>query len=233
MSPQNVVTIEPSVSLEQALSSASSGLPRVAVELGAETVAVLLLSGGRAEISYFWSEAGDEAPGASFSEAMDLDTIRPHSGAIPAHSPLAQLLRRSISQRSRSFLLFPWQIGNQVIAVLFGFALLEPRYRQVPDAVRERLDLIGLATWSVLEIARLRTELKTVTNRLAGRKLVERAKSVLQIDQGITEERAYERLRRLSRQRRITLAALAEEVVRGHGGRDSSRLSATAPEIAP
>jgi hypothetical protein len=233
MAFQNVVTVEHPVSLNQALGSASSGLPRVAVELGAEAVVVLLLSSGRIEISYFWSEAGDKAPGSPFTEAMDLETLRTHSGAVSAHTPFAQLLRRWISQRSRSFLLVPWQVRDQVVAVVFGFASLEPRYHQVPDAVRERLDLIGLATWSVQEIARLRAELKTVTSRLAGRKLVERAKSVLQIDQGITEERAYEYLRRLSRQRRITLAALAEEVVRGHGGRDLSRLSATELEIAP
>jgi hypothetical protein len=233
MAFQNVVTIEHPVSLEQALGSASAGLPRVAVELGAEVVAVLLRSSGRVEISYFWSEAGDEVPNSPFTEAMDLETIRAHSGAVSAHSPLAQLLRRWISQRSKSFLLVPWQVRNQVVAVVFGFASLEPRYHQVPDAVRERLDLIGLATWSVQEIARLRTELKTVTSRLAGRKLVERAKSVLQVDQGITEERAYEYLRRLSRQRRITLAALAEEVVRERGGRDPSRLSAMDPGNAP
>ena len=47
------------------------------------------------------------------------------------------------------------------------------------------------------------------------RKLVEQAKGLLQVNQGITEAAAYEHLRRLSRQRRITLTALAEEVVRG------------------
>jgi AmiR/NasT family two-component response regulator len=85
---------------------------------------------------------------------------------------------------------------------------------------------VGLATWSVKEIAMLRTELKAVTTRLAGRKLVERAKGVLQSDQGMSEERAYEYLRRLSRQRRITLTALAEEVIRNRAGREQAELSA-------
>jgi hypothetical protein len=231
MAFQNILEIEHPVSLEQALCSASSALPRVAVELGAEVVAVLLLSRGRVEISYFWSEAGREALSLSLPEGVDLETILAHSGAIPAHSPFAQVLRQSIS-RSKSFRLFPWQVRNQVVAVVFGFASSEPPYQQVPDAVRERLNLIGLATWSVQEITRLRTELKTVTSRLAGRKLVERAKSVLQVSQSMTEEQAYEYLRRLSRQRRITLVALAEEVVRERGERDTSRLSGTEPRIA-
>jgi hypothetical protein len=53
--------------------------------------------------------------------------------------------------------------------------------------------------------------------------LVERAKGVLQIDQGITEEGAYEHLRKLSRKRRITLAEMAEEVVREGTGRNGDK----------
>ena len=103
---------------------------------------------------------------------------------------------------------------QRVVTVVFCFALPVPPRTEPSEAVTEKLRLVGLATWSVKEIAGLRSQLKTVTSRLAGRKLVERAKGVLQIDQGITEEGAYEHLRKLSRKRRITLAEMAEEVVR-------------------
>ena len=208
--------------LEQALDNASCGLNRAATELGAESVAVLLAVGPRVEVTYFWSRAGDPAPSQGLQNAAqnDLESIKTKLGLVEAGSPLAQLLREWISPNSQSFLLFPWQVQRRSISVVFCFTAATPPQRDLPDLIRERLDLIGLATWSVKEIARLRSELKIVTSRLAGRKLVERAKSAVQVDQGITEERAYDYLRQLSRRRRITLVALAEEVLRGRSERE-------------
>jgi ANTAR domain len=213
--------------LEQALDNASCGLNRAAAELGAESVAVLLAVGSRVEVTYFWSSGGDPAPSQGLQNAAqnDLELVKTKLGLVESGSPLAQLLREWISPNSRSFLLFPWQVQRRSISVVFCFKASTPPQRDLPDLIRERLDLIGLATWSVKEIARLRTELKIVTSRLAGRKLVERAKSAVQVDQGITEERAYDYLRQLSRRRRITLVALAEEVLRGRGERGEREIA--------
>jgi hypothetical protein len=220
--------------LENALASASSGLKRVSIEVGAEAVAVLLTSGSQIEVTYSWSALGHRPPTQRLSRAAQdsVEPVRTASGLVDERSPLAQPLRELISPDSRSFLLFPWQIQRTAVTIVFGFANATHRYRPLPDAIREKLDLIGLATWSVKEIARLRSELRTVTSRLAGRKLVERAKVVLNVDQGMSEERAYEYLRRLSRQRRITLVALAEEVVRERGSRDSSQFCASEPGVS-
>jgi hypothetical protein len=230
----SVEVINPASSLDWALENASSSLNRAAMELGAGAVAVLLTAGPRVDVTYFWSARGDGSPLPRFSNAAQasFETLKAKSGFAEAGSPLAQVLREQISLDASSFLLFPWQIRQTAVIVVFCFAVPHPRYRDVPDSVKEKLDLIGLATWSVKEVVRLQMELRTVASRLAGRKLVERAKGVLQIDQGFTEERAYEYLRRLSRQRRITLAELAEEVVRERGGRHSSQLSATGSELA-
>jgi hypothetical protein len=141
-------------------------------------------------------------------------------------NPLAQILREIISPHSESFLLFPWQVRQKVVTVIFSFAAPVPAYQRVPDRIAESLDLVGLATWSVKEIVRLHTELKTVNSRLAGRKLVERAKGVLQAEQGLTEERAYEYMRGVSRKRRITLTQLAEEVLKGRAANVPIRFSA-------
>ena len=91
----------------------------------------------------------------------------------------------------------------------------------------ENLRLLGWTDWSAREIVRLRGELKTASERLAGRKLVERAKSALQADLSINEDSAYQYLRSLSRRRRITLAALSAEIVSGRGGLDPSVLAET------
>jgi AmiR/NasT family two-component response regulator len=97
----------------------------------------------------------------------------------------------------------------------------------------ESLNILGLATWSVKEIARLQEELKTANGRLAGRKLVERAKGVLQIERGFSEQQAYEYLRVVSRRRRIALAESAEEVLRAHAHNGSVESGPVIPTSQP
>jgi hypothetical protein len=210
--------------LERALDEASSGLPGAAAELGAEAVAVLFCAGSQIEVTYSWSGRADCVPEHPLSSAGAgrFDALKTTVGPVEAGSPLALVLRELIARQSQSFLLFPWRMQQRVVTVVFCFASPSPPYNRAPDVITEKVRLIGLATWSVKEIAGLRSQLKTVTGRLAGRKLVERAKGVLQVEQGITEAGAYELLRRLSRKRRITLTALAEEVIRECRGRNNS-----------
>jgi AmiR/NasT family two-component response regulator len=108
---------------------------------------------------------------------------------------------------------------------VIGFRESLPPIEHVPDALVENL-------WSAYEIARLRGELKTVSERLASRKLVEQAKSTLQAAQSISEERAYEYLRSVSRKRRITLAALSAEILGERGLRSTAELTGRMPESA-
>jgi hypothetical protein len=215
--------VELASTLEGALDHASSGLSRAAVDLSAVAVAVLWAEGSQLEITYFWSRSGSGAPSQrivdpqqDFSRAVWRQT-----GPLDAGSPLAQLLRDAISPESESFLLYHWRVRRRVVTVVFGFTAAEPAHDRVPVRVVENLNLIGLATWSVKEIARLQAELKTVNGRLAGRKLVERAKSVLQIEREFSEQQAYEYLRGVSRRRRITLAESAEEVLRAPAHNDA------------
>jgi hypothetical protein len=201
--------------LERALNSASSGLNSAATELGAEAVAVLLVAGSQVDITYFWSRYGHAVPDRQFegSQRNDHRAVSFRSGLAEAGSSSAEFLREAISPNSKSFLLFPWQIRQRLVNVVFCFPTTPP-YHEVTDAVKDSLNLVGLATWSVKEVARLNTELQTVNSRLAGRKLVERAKGMLQAERGFSEEEAYGYLRGESRKRRIGLAAVAEEVVK-------------------
>jgi hypothetical protein len=132
------------------------------------------------------------------------------TGALPALSPD---LKRVLSERSQSFVVLPAQANGAIFGVL-GFIEPDPPFADAPDEIVEKLNLIGWASWSVAEMARLRGELRTVNERLAGRKLVERAKSALQAERSISEEQAYAYLRRLSRKRRISLAQISSEIVR-------------------
>jgi hypothetical protein len=200
--------------LVQALHGACANLNRTAIELGAVSGAVLL----RAKIAHFWSVSGDAAPRRQFSGGRI-----PEGGAIDAGSASAKFLREAVSRNAQSFLVHCWH--ERTAAIVLGFADREPPLRRLPEGVAASLNLVALAFWSADEIARLRAELKAANERLASRKLVERAKGVLQVEQGISEESAYSYLRSESRRRRVTLSRVAEEVVRMHGGVDRSQIS--------
>lgn len=203
------------------IASASSGLSRAAHGLGAEFIAVLEAAGCRVRVTCFWSRLPHQAPERRFLESRRLLTDALTEGVVKpsgSASALAELLRDSISEQSQSFLLFPLPGGENLSAGVIGFAAPNAPVSQVPDAVVENLNLLGWAASSADEIARLRVELKNVNERLAGRKLVERAKSALQAEQSITEEQAYEYLRSVSRKRRITLTALSAEILGARAG---------------
>jgi signal transduction protein with GAF and PtsI domain len=72
---------------------------------------------------------------------------------------------------------------------------------------------MGYLVGSEIELARLDDELGQLQNQLETRKLVERAKGLLQRDIGLTEEEAYLTLQRQARQRRLTMKQVAEAIV--------------------
>jgi uroporphyrinogen-III synthase len=72
---------------------------------------------------------------------------------------------------------------------------------------------MGYLVGSEIELARLDEELGQLQDQLETRKLVERAKGLLQRDVGLTEEEAYLTLQRQARQRRLTMKQVAEAIV--------------------
>jgi len=80
------------------------------------------------------------------------------------------------------------------------------------------------------EVAQLREKLRSareenllLEKRLAERKLVERAKGLLQTHYGWTEESAYYHLRRTSRQQRTPMAAIAQRIIDVIAAREMER----------
>lgn len=214
MGSQSVELVD-SMSTRESESVTSLGLDRAAEQLGAVAVAVLLTEGARTELTHFWSQGGTihKHRGADAQQNL-ARALQSLTGPIDAGDPLAQFLRDWISGEARSFLPFHCRIQGHLVTTLFGFSESVVPHHGFPEVVTERLRLVGVAAWSFREIARLKTNLKIVNSRLASRKLVERAKGVLQTERGLSEEQAYEHLRRTSRKRRIPLTELAEEVLR-------------------
>ena len=72
---------------------------------------------------------------------------------------------------------------------------------------------IGFLVGAEIELARLESENTELSERLETRKLVERAKGILQRDLGISEEDAYLAIQRQSRHRRRPKRDVAEAIL--------------------
>lgn len=81
------------------------------------------------------------------------------------------------------------------------------------DLQRRLLATLGILVGAEIERARLETENYELVHRLESRKIVDRAKGVLQQDLGISESEAYKRLQAESRQRRRSMREIAEAIL--------------------
>jgi uroporphyrinogen-III synthase len=75
------------------------------------------------------------------------------------------------------------------------------------------ISTIGFLVGAEIESARLEGEISELSTQLATRKIVERAKGILQRDLGLSEEDAYLAIQRQSRQKRKPMKAVAEAIV--------------------
>ena len=87
-------------------------------------------------------------------------------------------------------------------------------YHHTPNEVR-LLSMIGFLVGAEIERARLETENAALSGRLETRKVVDRAKGILQRDLSVTEDEAYRRMQRESRQRRKSMREIAEAILLG------------------
>jgi uroporphyrinogen-III synthase len=77
------------------------------------------------------------------------------------------------------------------------------------------ISTIGFLVGAEIETARLEFENTQLSERLETRKILDRAKGILQRDLGLTEEEAYLTIQRQSRQRRKSKKEIAEAIILG------------------
>jgi uroporphyrinogen-III synthase len=75
------------------------------------------------------------------------------------------------------------------------------------------LSTVGSLAGAEIELARLETEKLDLSQQLETRKVVERAKGILQRDLNLSEEQAYLSIQRQSRQKRKTMREIAEAII--------------------
>ncbi len=86
-------------------------------------------------------------------------------------------------------------------------------YLVKPFSINDLIPAIELAVSRFTEITALEREVASLADRLETRKLIERAKGVLQTKQGMTEPAAFKWIQRAAMDRRTTMRRVAEVVL--------------------
>jgi signal transduction protein with GAF and PtsI domain len=126
--------------------------------------------------------------------------------------PRFQVFNELPEDRYEAFLSVPVLSRGRLVAVI------NVQHRQPHEHTRREIQVIstiGFLVGAEIETARLETENSALSEQLASRKVVDRAKGILQRDLGITEEEAYLTIQRQSRQRRRTKKEIAEAIIIG------------------
>jgi signal transduction protein with GAF and PtsI domain len=119
-----------------------------------------------------------------------------------------------------AFLSVPILCRGRVVGVI------NVQHRESHTYTRRQIHLIstiGFLVGAEIEMARLEFENSQLADQLETRKVVERAKGILQRDLAMNEEQAYLALQRQSRQKRKSLKEIAEAIVLGEEVRRGSQ----------
>jgi len=133
--------------------------------------------------------------------------------ALPAHAssdPRFKRFQALVEDTYEAFLSVPIVSGGEAIGVI------NVHHREPHEHTQEEiatLIFIGEQTGGVVSKAGLMEEAATVRRQLEDRKLVERAKGIIQQKYNTTEEDAYFRLRNQSRRLRRPMRDLAEAII--------------------
>ena len=101
-------------------------------------------------------------------------------------------------------------------------------YQHTPNEVR-LLSMLGFLVGAEVERSRLETENAQLAGRLETRKVLDRAKGILQRDMGISEDQAYRTMQRESRQRRKSMREIADAILLGDDLKKVSSAEVTRP----
>jgi signal transduction protein with GAF and PtsI domain len=126
--------------------------------------------------------------------------------------PRFQLFNELPEDRYEAFLSVPVLSRGKLVGVI------NLQHRQPHNHSRREIQLvstIGFLVGAEIETARLEDENTLLSERLETRKILDRAKGILQRDLNITEEEAYLTIQRQSRQRRKSKKEIAEAIVLG------------------
>jgi uroporphyrinogen-III synthase len=112
--------------------------------------------------------------------------------------------------RYEAFLSVPILCRNKVVGVI---NLQHRQTHAYSHAEIQLISTIGFLVGAEIEMARLENENSHLSEELESRKVIERGKGILQRDLRLSEEQAYLMLQKQSRQRRMSMRAVAEAII--------------------
>jgi uroporphyrinogen-III synthase len=151
-------------------------------------------------------------------------------GAAP-HEPVAISEKASLDPRFQFFHELPAASYEAFLSVpmmsrgrVVGAINLQHRhsYTYRPREIR-LISAIGVLLGAEIELARMEDENSNLTDQLQTRKVVERAKGILQRELGLSEEQAYLALQQQSRQKRRAMKEIAEAIILSSDVKDNTR----------
>lgn len=131
-------------------------------------------------------------------------------GCHAAEDPRFQTFNELPEDRYEAFLSVPLLCRGRVVGVI------NLQHRHPHEHGRGEIQLVatvGFLVGAEIELARLESENSELSERLETRKVLDRAKGILQRDLGINEEQAYLMIQKQSRQRRRTKREIAEAIL--------------------
>ena len=143
--------------------------------------------------------------------------------AIPekaAQDPRFQFFNELPEDCYEAFLSVPLMCRGRVVGVI---NLQHKQHHVYRRREIRMISTVGFLVGAEIELARLEEANSTLAEQLQTRKLVERAKGILQRDLGISEEQAYLALQRQSRQKRRPMKEIAEAIVLSDDVRGNSQ----------
>ena len=143
--------------------------------------------------------------------------------AIPekaAQDPRFQFFNELPEDCYEAFLSVPLMCRGRVVGVI---NLQHKQHHVYRRREIRMISTVGFLVGAEIELARLEEANSTLAEQLQTRKLVERAKGILQRDLVISEEQAYLALQRQSRQKRRPMKEIAEAIVLSDDVRGNSQ----------
>jgi uroporphyrinogen-III synthase len=124
--------------------------------------------------------------------------------------PRFQVFNELPEDHYEAFLSVPVLCRHRLVAVI-NVQHVHPREHSWSEI--QLITTIGFLVGAEIELARLESENSQLSERLETRKVLDRAKGILQRDLGISEEEAYLMIQKQSRQRRRTKREIAEAIL--------------------
>ena len=137
-----------------------------------------------------------------------------------AQDPRFQFFHELPEDSYEAFLSVPLMCRGRVV----GAINLQHRRPHIYKRKEVRLiSAIGFLVGAEIELARMEEVNSNLTDQLQTRKVVERAKGILQRELGLSEEQAYLALQKQSRQKRMAMKEIAEAIILSEEVRENTR----------